>query len=250
LLGGPLDAQRRINTGGTQIALEAASAAGARRFVHVSSIAVYGNVLPVRVREDTPLMPGASPYGISKAEADRLVATRSAAHGLSASIVRPGMIFGPGSNMWTANVFRLARLRPTPFFGDGGMPAPTIFVDDLVELLLLAGEHPAANGQVFNAVMDPAPSWRDYIGAFARLAGDESWLSIPPTALRVLAGLTLLFAPRDSVLRDLPDMVERVIGPASFSAEKACDLLGWRATTTVQDGVQRSAAWLREIGLR
>ena len=249
LLGGPLADQWRINVDGTRGLLHAALAAGARRFVHVSSIAVYGNVLPVRVSEYTPLAPGASPYGISKAQADRLVLRFGAEHGLPVSVVRPGMIYGPGSNMWTANVFRLARLRPTPFPGDGAMPVPAVYIDDLVDLLLRAGSDPAAMGHAFNAVADPAPTWRAYIGAFSALAGHCEWFAIPPLVGRIACGLALLATPRDSVVRDLPDMLERVIGPASFSAGNARELLGWQAMTPVQDGAQRSAAWLRETGL-
>ena len=249
LLGGPYTAQRTVNVGGTRLLLEASLEAGVRRFVHVSSIAVYGNVLPVRVCEDAPLAPGASPYAATKAEGDSLVREWSAERTLSASVVRPGMIFGPGSNMWTANVFRLARLRPTPFLGDGAMPAPVIFINDLIDLLLLAGEHPAAAGEAFNAVADPAPSWRDYIGAYSALAGHGDWLPVPPLAGQIAAGLVMAVSPRDTVLRDLPDMIEQAIGPSSFSAEKARRLLGWQARTSPADGAQRSAAWLRETGL-
>jgi nucleoside-diphosphate-sugar epimerase len=249
LLGGTLAAQWRINVDGTRGLLQAALLAGARRFVHVSSIAVYGNLLPVRVAEDAPLAPGASPYGISKAQADRLVVRFGAEHGLPVSIVRPGMIFGPGSHMWTANIYRLARLRPTPFLGDGAMPVPAVYIDDLVDLLLRAGRDSAAVGHAFNAVADPAPTWREYIGAFSALAGHDQWLAIPPLVGRIAGGVAMLAAPRDSVVRDLPDMLERVIGPASFSAEKAKMLLGWQAATPVGEGVQRSAVWLREAGL-
>jgi len=249
LLGGSLEAQRRVNVEGTRHMLGAALAARARRFVHVSSIAVYGNVLPLRVDEDVPLAPGSSPYAVTKAAAEQVLREIEATHGLSAAIVRPGMIFGPGSNMWTANAFRLARLRPTPFLGDGAMPVPAVDVEDVVDLLLLAALHPAASGEVFNAVIDPAPGWREYIGAYSRLAGHEDWRALPVWPARVLAGLLLLGAPRYSVARDLTDMIGQVVGPSWFSAEKARHLLGWEARTTPAEGAARSAAWLREIGL-
>ena len=245
LLGGPYAAQHAVNEGGTRLLLEAVEP-DLRRFVHVSSIAVYGNVLPLRVTEDTLLAPGASPYGQSKAEAEAAVWAVAAERGLPVTIIRPGMIYGPGSNMWTANVFQLARLRPTPFFGSGQMPAPVIWLDDLLDLLVCAGEHPSAVGNAFNAVMDPAPSWRSYIGAHSALAGHHDWLPIPVIVGRIFAGMTMLLAPRDSVPRDLPDMLERVIGPSSFSAEKAAALLGWRACTPVVEGVRQSAGWLRQ----
>lgn len=249
LMGGPLEAQRRVNVEGTRRVLEAAVATGARRFVHISSIAVYGNVLPLCVDECTPLTPGSSPYGITKAAGERLVRAFEAEHGLAATVVRPGMIFGPGSNMWTANAFRLARLRPTPFLGDGAMPVHAVDLEDLVDLLLEAGQHPAAAGETFNAVIDPAPTWREYIGAYARLAGHDEWRALPIWPARALAGLLLLGAPRYSVVRDLTDMIERVVSPSWFSAEKARHLLGWEARTTPAEGAARSAVWLRETGL-
>lgn len=249
MLGGPYAKQRVVNVEATQSLLEASALAGVRRFVHVSSIAVYGNVLPARVDEVSPLAPGASPYGHSKAEGDRLVREWSAEHGLAATVVRPGMVYGPGSNMWTANFYRLARLRPTPFLGAGQMPAPVIYIDDLTVLLLLAGERAAAVGEAFNAVADPAPSWREYIGAYSALAGHDGWLAVPPLLGRVAAFVIMAASPRDSVLRDLPDMLEQAIGPSSFSAEKAMRLLGWQAKIAPDEGARRSAAWLREIGL-
>ncbi|MFN8378592.1 MAG: NAD(P)-dependent oxidoreductase [Anaerolineae bacterium] len=249
LLGGPYPEQRVVNVDGTRLLLEASLEAGVARFVHVSSIAVYGNVLPATVTEDVPLAPGASPYGLTKSEGDSLVREWSAEHGLAAAVVRPGMIYGSGSNMWTANAFRLARLRPTPFLGDGGMRAPLVYVDDLVDLLLLAGEHPAAVGEAFNGVMGPNPTFREYLGAYSALAGHGDWLSVPPLVGRVAAGLVMLASPRDSTLRDLPDMIEQVIAPSEFSADKARRLLGWQAKVTPAEGARRSAPWLRELGL-
>ncbi len=245
LMGGALEAQRAVNVEGTRHVMYAADEVRVRRVVHVSTVAVYGNVLPVRVTEEAPLGFGSSPYAITKAAGEDVV-RRS---GVPYSIVRPAMIFGPGSHMWTANAFRLAKLRPTPFLGAGEHPAPAVFVEDLVDLLLIAGQHPAAEGQTFNAVIDPAPTWREFMGAYSRLAGHSNWLALPPLLGRALAGLALLAAPRYSVVRDFPDMLDMVLGPSSFDANKARALLGWQAQTTPDYGAERSADWLREIGL-
>jgi nucleoside-diphosphate-sugar epimerase len=245
LMGGPLEQQRAVNVDGTRHVMQAAALVGARRVVHVSTIAVYGNLLPLRVAEDAPLGFGASPYAITKAAAEVMV--RHA--GVPYSIARPAMIFGPGSHMWTANAFRLAKLRPTPFLGEGEQPAPAVYIDDLIDLLLLMAEHPAAENETFNAILDPAPTWREFIGAYSRLAGHDDWLALPPVLGRIMAGLTLLAAPRYSTARDFPDMIELVLGPSSFDAGKARRLLGWEATTTPAQGAQKSATWLREIAL-
>jgi nucleoside-diphosphate-sugar epimerase len=245
LMGGPLELQRAVNVDGTRYVMQAAALVGARRVVHVSTIAVYGNVLPLRVTEDVPLGFGASPYAITKAAAEVMVR-----HGdVPYSIARPAMIFGPGSHMWTANAFRLARLRPTPFLGEGEQPAPAIYIDDLVDLLLLMGAHPAAENETFNAILDPAPTWREFIGAYARLAGHDDWLALPPALGRVVAGLALLAAPRYSTARDFPDMINLVLGASSFDVGKARRLLAWEASTTPEAGAGMAAAWLRECGL-
>lgn len=245
LMGGRLEAQRAVNVDGTRHVMRTAARAGVRRVVHVSTVAVYGNVLPLRVTEEAPLGYGCSPYAITKAAGEAVVRDS----GVPYAIVRPAMIFGPGSNMWTANVFRLAKLRPTPFLGAGEQPAPAIYVEDLADLLLLAATHPAADGEIFNAVLDPAPAWREFIGACSALAGHSDWLALPPLAGRLLAWSMLLGAPRYSTARDFPDMIEQVLGPSSFDAGKAHRLLGWRAQTTPAEGAQQSAAWLRAIGL-
>lgn len=245
LLGGRLETQRAVNVDGTRHVTEAAAKAGVRRIVHVSTVAVYGNVLPVRVAEDAPLGYGCSPYAITKAAGEAVVRELDVPY----TIVRPAMIFGPGSNMWTANAFRLAKLRPTPFLGAGDKPAPAVYVEDLADLLLLAATHPAAEREIFNAVIDPAPTWREFIGAYSALAGHSEWLALPPALGRMLTWPMLLGAPRYSTARDFPDMIEQVLGPSSFDAGKARRLLGWQARTTPAEGARQSAAWLREIGL-
>ncbi|HYO88964.1 MAG TPA: hypothetical protein VER79_09965, partial [Candidatus Limnocylindrales bacterium] len=66
---------------------------------------------------------------------------------------------------------------------------------------------------------------------------------------RIAAGLMLLVAPRYSVLRDTPDMIEQIVGRTIISAEKARRLLGWQAQTNPAEGAALSAGWLRELGL-
>ena len=138
--------QRHTNVEGTRCVVEAAAAAGVTRFVHVSTVAVYGYAKSVIIRESAPMTPGNEPYIPPKAAAERLVQEIAVAHGMPYSIIRPAMIYGPRSGMWTEKVFRLAALRPTPFIGDGSGSAYPIYVDDVVDLMCVLGTHPAAVG--------------------------------------------------------------------------------------------------------
>ena len=241
--------QLAVNLNGTRNIATAAGEAGVKRLVHVSTIAVYGNNYTVDVTEDMPLAPGAFPYAVTKAQAETIVREVCARYGMSYTIIRPGMIYGPRSAMWTKLMFELARRNPTPWLGDGHGSMYPIYIDDVVDLLFLCGDHPAAANQAFNATPDPSPTWREYIQKLSRLAGHENWLAIPPVIGYAIGGIVMLVSPPLSVGRDLPDLLKFTQTYITIKNGKARDLLGWQPQISLDEGVARSADYLREIGL-
>ncbi len=248
-LGGPLAQQRRVNVDGTRSVARAAAAAGVKRMVHVSSIAVYGYGCRADTAEDQPQQPGRVPYNITKSEAETALRELAAAADLSYSIIRPGMIYGPRSGAWTRQLFQLARLRPTPWLGDGSGSAHPIYVDDVVDLALRLALHPAAAGEAFNCAPDPAPTWRAFLGGYARLAGHAGWLGLPVTLARAGAPLVELALAARGTPQDLPLLIGYATSRHSFKMDKARDLLGWQPQVELADGIARCAPYLREIGL-
>lgn len=247
--GGPLDHQRHTNVAGTGSVMNAAASSGVQRVIHISTISVYGYKNKGDVTEDTPPNPGHDAYHISKTEAEAVVRKIGAAHGVSYAILRPGMIYGPRSNMWTRTLFQLARRKPTPFPGRGGGSAYPIYIDDVVDLAVTAALHPAAHNQTFNCTPDPSPTVREFLGAYSRLAGHNRWLSIPPALARLLAALIAITAPAHSPRKDAVDALALIQRRVTYKMDKAHDLLGWQPKVSLQDGVARCAPWLREKGL-
>ena len=94
----------RVNTGGTQIVLDAARRAGVRFFVHVSTSAVFGVPAECPITESTQPRP-VEDYGRSKLEAERIV---SASVQLPTTIVRPVAVYGPGDRGFLS-IFSLAK---------------------------------------------------------------------------------------------------------------------------------------------
>ena len=98
----------RDNVSGTSHLLAAAAAAGVKRFVHVSSIGVYG--VPPKAKSITEQTPYDShperrgAYTWSKIEADRVVQEFARKGGLSSVILRPGILVGPGGPEFTARL--------------------------------------------------------------------------------------------------------------------------------------------------
>lgn len=143
----------RTNVEGTRVLLDAAVAAGVKRFVHVSTDEVYGSILEGSFKEsDKPDGVGiaASPYSKSKALADDLA--RSYSDRLEVVVVRPTNAFGPWQypeKVFPRWVTRGLRSQPMLVWGDGLYIRQWLFAEDFaraVALVLEKGE----NGEAYN----------------------------------------------------------------------------------------------------
>lgn len=249
-LGGSAKKQHAVNVDGTRTLATLAAQAGVERFIHISSVAIYGFAdLPETLTEDTPPRPTPYAYSITKLGAETALREVAAATGLGFTIIRPGMIYGPRSNPWTVQMFRLASGFAVPFIGDGSGSAIPIHVDDVCGLSILAATHPAAAGEAFNCTDDPRVSWRTFLSAYAAMKGRNRWFGLPVPLVELLAPVIKTLAPRDSLMRDLPALLAANRRPITYSAQKARDLLGWRPQYTFERGVQTCVPYLKSIGL-
>ena len=248
-LGSNLAHQQHANVEGTRNVMQAAAAAGVERVVHVSSIAVYGYGYLTDVSEDTPQQPGNVPYNLTKSQAETVVLEESVRTGVQYSILRPGMIYGPRSNGWTATMFKLGKRKPTPFPGDGSGSAHIIYVDDVVDLALVLAQHPAAVGEAFNCASDPAPTWREFIGGYSRLAGHDRWLALPVLPFKLIAPLVDVYFGLRGEPQALSHLIPFMQARKVYRMEKARRLLGWSPRVSLDEGLERCAVWLRQEGL-
>ena len=99
LVGTPTDVSRfwHVNVRGTRLALEAARDAGARRFVHLSSVVTFGLHFPDGVDETHPVRPTGVAYTDTKIAAEQVVLMAHAGAELEVVVVRPGDVYGPAS---------------------------------------------------------------------------------------------------------------------------------------------------------
>ncbi|HEX8634421.1 MAG TPA: NAD-dependent epimerase/dehydratase family protein [Pyrinomonadaceae bacterium] len=155
----------------TEPLLAAARALGIRRFVHMSSAAVYGRSLPSRVeaaQEATPLRKTGEPYADAKARAEQAVLDECG-RGLEGIVLRPHMVYGPYLR-WSAELMELLARGQVCVVEDGGW-CNLIHVDDLVESVRCGLETEQGFGRPL-FVTDGAPlKWSEYIEAHAELLG-------------------------------------------------------------------------------
>ena len=133
----------KVNVEGTRTLLELAERCGVRRFVHGSSIGVYGSVANGELHADSPLAPD-NHYGRTKAEAERLV--REFASRMETCIVRISEVYGPG-DMRLLKLFRAIERGRYVTIGAGRNEHQLIFVDDVARGLLAAARAERAAGE-------------------------------------------------------------------------------------------------------
>jgi nucleoside-diphosphate-sugar epimerase len=178
---------KRVNVDFTAALLDAARRAKAGRFVYVSSNSVYDLNAPVPTTEDAPLNPG-SLYGRSKKMAEALVQAAQQ-QGLSTTIIRPAVIYGPGDRYFTPAALQLAKLPVLPLVNGGKTLFDMVYVADVVELLWLASQSERADGRIYNAGPGQKTSIKAMVDAYRQLTGKG------PRLLTISARTAARFAP-------------------------------------------------------
>ncbi len=234
-----------INVEATRALAEASAAAGVRRFVFTSSISVYGPHGSRHVDESTPLTLFGDPYGDTKIEAERALQEVAARSGLAVTIVRPGMVYGPASRLWTVSLARLARRGLLPLVDGGEAAAHPIYIDDLIDLLILCAVDERAIGRIYNAVEDGPITMRDFLGGYMAMIPTTRALWLPGGMVRA----ALRLANPLVAAHNLSYVADRMTGTGRVSNEKARAELGWGPAVPLAEGLRRSHAWLRAEGI-
>ena len=238
----------RVNVTGTRNVVEAAARAGVRRFVQLSSTAVYGRPPRGCVTEAWPTKKIGLPYEDTKTEAERIAFRRGRILGLQVAAVRPPIIYGPYDKNFLPRAMAAIRGRRFLLIDGGRAPLNVVWVDHVVDVLLLAAGHAGAAGEAFN-VMDEVdgrpPSVREVAETIAREAGlPRPFLSVPQGVARVLArgverGWEI--AGKTGAPPLSPFVVTLLTREVVYDASKAVRVLGWGPRMRAIDGIARFA---------
>lgn len=234
-----------LNVAATALAVRLAAEAGVKRFVHVSSIAAYGHPPKVlHVTEDQPLDTEQEVvYGRTKALGEIRAFELGKELGLEVTAVRPGLVYGPRAQSWTINMIELVCKGTPVIFGDGTGHAYPVFIDNLVDGMLLTAVHPKAAGEAYN-MCDPVVTFNEWFGFYGQMCGREP-RRIPYWAAHILVVLNKLLG------LDLPlnrPRLRMYALKAEFPATKAKEQLGFESRVSIEEGMKITEAWLREEG--
>lgn len=196
------------------------------RFIHISTSEVYGTARAPVIDEEHPLLP-ASPYASAKCGADRLVYSYWHTYNLPLVIVRPFNNYGPYQHLEKVIPRFITSCilgEPLTVHGDGSSSRDWLYVDD----------HCQALDRVMHAPLD---------GLKGEVINIGSGISTDIMTLAQLISRRMGVSP-DAIapIDDRPGQVFR----HTSSTEKAERLLGWRASTSLEVGIDKTIAWYQE----
>lgn len=256
-LSSPWGAERDFiaaNVTATGQLLRAAAVAHVTRFVHISTPAMY---FDYRNRYEVPetFRPDAyvNAYARTKAMAEKLVQEAADRHAhMLCVILRPRAIFGPHDQVLIPRLARVLRERhgKLPLPNGGAATIDITYVDNVVHAMWLATLHKSlASGTAFNITNCEPARLCDILRSLFRdqLQQPFEIVSVPYRVLAVVARL-MQFASRFT--RREPALTPYSIGALSFDMTldnaKARKVLGYRPIVSLQEGVNRTAQWLRQ----
>jgi nucleoside-diphosphate-sugar epimerase len=246
--GVPADTYRAVNAVGSQLVVEAASRAGARRVVHCSTVGVHGDVERPPANEDAPLKPG-DIYQETKLEGERLAQAAGARCGIEVTVARPSGIYGPGDRR-LLRLFRGVARRRWFTLGSGEIYYHLTYIDDLVDGFRLLGEHPAAANRTYILAGGEVTTLNALVGLVAEGAG----VPVPTRHLPVwpfwMAGA--LCEAVCVPLRIEPPIFRRRVDfftkSRSFDITRARAEVGFGPRVGLRDGIRRTLDWYRTHG--
>lgn len=228
---------------------EAAARAGVRRFVHISSPALYFDFTD---RHDIPeshrARHFASHYAESKALGeDRLQALARSYPYTQLVVLRPRLIFGPHDQVLFPRVLELLeRTGGRLVLPDGGTAdVDMVYVENVVEAMVLASNAPVESGSVFNISNAKAVQLRDAIGQFlAAMGKNVRILNVPYPILRAAAFVSERVA---ALLGREPVLTQHIVGGMAYDmtldVSAAATQLGYKPVVSLEEGLRRTAAW-------
>jgi NAD dependent epimerase/dehydratase len=214
------------NVIGTLNVLLAGRESSVGRIVHTSTSEVYGTALRVPIDEGHPLQ-GQSPYSASKIGADKIAESFYRSFDLPVVTVRPFNTYGPRQSARAVIPTIISQALSQEVIRLGNLEArrDLTYVADTVDGFLKAGETPGVEGETFNLGTGQEVSIGELAGEILRQVGRPVRIEIDPVRLR----------PEKSE-------VQRLLSDNRLAGER----LGWQPQVSLEEGLRRTIAWMRE----
>ncbi len=239
-----LQEAHEVNVQGTRRLAEAAAKSGCKRFIHVSSVAVYagtdlkGKVYTedVQLRED----PTIELYCLTKLCAEIALKQVAQKHNLEYVILRPTCVYGPAVPSYTMAPFNSIQKGLPVILEDGKGLLDVVYVDDVVRAMLLAAHSPKANGEIFN-VGGETITCKEFYSYYGRML-QRPVRAISKGMANVVVSLTRIHREFGKSVKWYFKIQEQ---SEEYPSTKAKQLLGYTPQFSLTVGMLKTELWLQ-----
>ena len=244
-----------VNAGGTRHVVSAATAAGVRRMVHVSSNSPFGvNPDPADTfRQSEPYHPYLG-YGRSKMHGELAVLDACRTGQLDAVMVRPPWFYGPWQPLRQTTFFKMVGSGRFPMFGGGHQRRSMVFIENLVQGIVRAELSDAEPGRAW-WVADGHPYTVAEIVTTVQAARRAEGLASKDGGLKVPQLVASMAVVGDKLLQRLGKYRQELHVLGEMGATIACDIsvtraeLGYEPEIELFEGMRRSIRWCLAQGV-
>ncbi|MGG6270648.1 NAD-dependent epimerase/dehydratase family protein [Leptolyngbya sp. AN03gr2] len=226
------------NVHGTLTMATAAINAHVGTFVNLSSVMVYGMNYANGITEEGALYTGKNFYCRTKIEAEKLLLQLNNPPHFGVINIRPGDVYGPNATSWVVRPLQMMRSGKFVLVNGGCGVMNHVYIDNLIDGCFLAIEK-QAYGETFNITDGAQTSWKDYYSRLATISNQPKPISMPAFLAKAAA----------KALNISPDTIGFTTRPYPYSIEKARQSLGYVPRITLDEGMSRTADWLRQTPL-
>jgi 2-alkyl-3-oxoalkanoate reductase len=232
-----------VTVRGTERLLRTACVGKVKRFLHVSSLGIYGLNGQGAITEESPLddrEESRGHYTRSKIEAERLVWKYHREHDLPVTVIRPGVLYGPGKSPFVARVCVPIGPKLRIAVGHSRQRLPLAYVEDVAEGIYLALRNAGAVGKAYN-IVDDGIYQKEYLALLKRAKlSNAHTLLLSPTPLYPLLslfeGLCRWIGVTAPVSRH---QFERTMASLEYDTSRARQELGWSPRAGVAEGLRK-----------
>lgn len=213
-----------VNVIGTFNYLEAARANKTPRFIFASSGAPAGEVDPP-IHEELPPHP-VSPYGASKLSGEGYCSAYKRTFGIDTVMLRFGNVYGPGSAHKSSVVAKFIRRalagETLEIYGDGSQTRDFIYIDDLIDAVLVAATMPDIGGEAFQIATNRETTIGEMADQLVTILNDAGVVNVKLINAETRLG---------DVKRNYSD------------TSKARERLGWQSKVALNEGLKKTVSY-------
>jgi nucleoside-diphosphate-sugar epimerase len=149
-----------------------------KQMIHVSTVAVYGPTSDGELDETSPWQPSDHSYISAKREAERLVLQFHEQKSLPVVVLQPTVVYGPYCRPWTLRPINDLKTGLVPLVNGGSGYCNAVYIDDVVDAMILAATQPNAIGETFLISANEPVTWKVFYNAFETALGIRSTIEI------------------------------------------------------------------------